>query len=459
MSWLDLPTREWVPCSVPPSMVNASTTYPPGTTGYGTGPNCKHQRFSYAPDIDRMLMYGGDWTGGGPAAGSFRQEILTYDIRRRVAGEADWANWRLDVPWCGVNAQLRSSLPDECALAWDSTRNLFWHAAGWEVSPPHHQACGNPNMVQRLLQYHPSTRTWSNPGAAFRDPGTALAGTPNQLGQNPRHCVYYPPSDELIFVTQAGGPGNVALHMSCSTGAYRVFPVPTDYKDQAYINRAQTIHEQLALDVEGRWIYVIDTYQKEHPDPNQRHRLFRYSPYYKGMESLGYIPMPTSGPNPLTNFGATSPFRIASTPLTQHVGQITYPYYALPFDSTCLMWDSVNQVLLWPASQNEGRPLLMIYHPDPTGGKAGTWEIDPMRRPEGQVIFGSNGSFVPELNALVIYGGFGGAASEIFIAAKAAGWTGTAPTMSTFWLYRYGTGSAPIPTPRATIGAITRSSP
>jgi hypothetical protein len=45
------------------------------------------------------------------------------------------------------------------------------------------------------------------------------------------------------------------------------------------------------------------------------------------------------------------------------------------------------------------------------------------------VIFGSNGTFIPELNALVIYGGFTGVGSNLAVAPQ-----------NNFWLYRYGNG-------------------
>jgi hypothetical protein len=103
-----------------------------------------------------------------------------------------------------------------------------------------------------------------------------------------------------------------------------------------------------------------------------------------------------------------------------------------------LAYDSINKVVLWPSSSNEGRPILMIYHPDSTGGKNGWWETDPMNRDKpNEIVFGSNGTFIPDLNALIIYGGFGTPNSDFFSSACP---TCNAP-LNYFWLYRYGLGS------------------
>ena len=107
------------------------------------------------------------------------------------------------------------------------------------------------------------------------------------------------------------------------------------------------------------------------------------------------------------------------------LGCMSFPYYTQPRDSTMLAYDPINKVLLWPAASNTGRPILMIYHPDTK-----QWEIDPMKRDNpNEVIFGSNGTFIPELNALVIYGGFTGVGSNLAVAPQ-----------NNFWLYRYGNG-------------------
>src|SRR5262249_24632272 len=160
---------------------------------------------------------------------------------------------------------------------------------------------------------------------------------------------------------------------------------------------------QLALDIANQYVYVIDTYQKN----SGIFRLFRYDITHHEMVNLGQIPLPRSGPGP--NFGDPTHF----------------PFYMAPYDSTMLAYDSINNVLLWPASSNEGRPILMIYHPDTqtvvnrkgnrVPGKNGRWEVDPMNRDKpNEIIFGSNGTFIPELNVLVIYGGFGTPNSDYF---------------------------------------------
>ena len=181
--------------------------------------------------------------------------------------------------------------------------------------------------------------------------------------------------------------------------------------DGSYINDAQATHEQLALDIEHQWMYWVDTYHKLDPDRNHRFRLMRYDITKHNMISLGWITLPDFG------------------------DWLKFPFYKEPYDSTMLVYDSINKVVLWPASSNAGRPILMIYHPDLAGGKNGSWEVDPMNRDKpNEIIFGSNGTFIPELNVMIIYGGFGTPHDDDLTAYHV-----DAPE-NYFWLYRYGNG-------------------
>jgi len=198
-----------------------------------------------------------------------------------------------------------------------------------------------------------------------------------------------------------------------------------DAIDRSYINDTLGIHEQMGLDVEHQWIYWIDTVHKTDPDPSRRFRLMRYDIARHNMVNLGWIALPWSSSLPQPTF----------CDVGSNGSCTTFPFYAAPFDSTMLVYDSINKVVLWPASSNIGRPILMIYHPNLADPKKGTWEVDPMKRDKpNEVIFGSNGTFIPELNVMVIYGGNRDPGDNC-------------PTCSQvpenyFWLYRYGNGPA-----------------
>jgi len=436
-SWLKIPLRIWVSRPLPPRAPDAHSEVIGargfGPTPFGTG--AKHQRLVYNPDNQRVYFYSGDFNGP-VGQSSFRTDMFSYDITRSVSSDAsDLRNWILEWPYCGLPGQVSPAHTDEAPFTWDSKRHVFWITGGYEsgtediVSKCKNGALfygssastantwqGNSPHGADILQFDPAQNRYIRPAAKYTLPGSALAqdGTPLLGGaQTPRHSVYNPVTDEIIMMGQHGGWGNYGIHMNAETGVWtRIIGLGGDAIDGSYINDAMATHEQLALDVEHQWIYWIDTYHKQDPDPNHRFRLMRYDIKRRNMITLGWIKLP--------NFG----------------DPLKFPFYNAPFDSTMLVYDSINKVVLWPASSNEGRPILMIYHPDPTGRKNGNWEIDPMNRDKpNEVIFGSNGTFIPELNVMVIYGGF----------ANGSGNPDLPVPMHYFWLYRYGNGPADRP--------------
>ncbi len=401
----------------------------------------KHQRLVYNPDNKRIYFYSGDYPGP-PFQSSFHTDMFSYDITKSASSDqSDFQNWILEWPYCGLASQISPVATDEAPFAWDSKRHIFWITGGWEVSGQDVvKMCGNGATFYGssarttanpqgnapygpdILQFDPRQNRYIRPDAKFKLPNGAMDqyGLP-PLGnaQTPRHSVYNPVTDEILMMGQ-GTCGVEVMRMNAETGAWTRDcdakgnnPNGGDAMDGSYINDAQPLHEQLALDVEHQWIYWIDTYHKQDPDPNRRFRLMRYDIKRRNMITLGWIKLPDFG-NPLK-----------------------FPFYIPPYDSTMLAYDSINKVVLWPASSNEGRPILMIYHPDPKGGKNGKWEVDPMNRDKpNEIIVGSNGTFIPELNVLIIYGGFGTPNSDFF-----AQYPGIQAPARYFWLFRYGNGT------------------
>jgi hypothetical protein len=450
--WLNLPLRTWVSRPVPPSSSDVRTQFL-GQRGFGPSPNgtgAKHQRLVYIPDTNRVYFYSGDF-GGGSAKSSFRTDMFSYDITKSVTSDAtDYQNWILEWPYCGFSGQVSPVNTDEAPFTWDGKRKVFWITGGFESSTDDVVAMcnngalfygasastpgnpqGNAYHAPDILQFDPVQRKFLRPDPKYKLPGDAVAqdGTPLLGGtQTPRHSVYNPVTDEIIMMGKHGGWGNYVIRMNAETGAWTRDgggiggDVSSDAIDGSYINDAQATHEQLALDVVNQFIYWIDTYHNQDPDPNRRFRLMRYDIIKRKMASMGWITLP--------NYGDPTKF----------------PFYAAPRDSTMLAYDSINKVVLWPSSSNEGRPILMIYHPDPTGSKNGWWETDPMNRDKpNEIVFGSNGTFIQDLNALIIYGGFGTPNSDFFADACP---TCNAP-QNFFWLYRYGAGAGTASTPPA----------
>jgi len=99
---------------------------------------------------------------------------------------------------------------------------------------------------------------------------------------------------------------------------------------------------------------------------------------------------------------------------------------ALPLreNSQYPVWDSINNVLLWPRittfGSDPGEPqavTLYIYHPNTS-----TWETDAMYAPDGYRVRGNSAVFDPQQNVLMVMG------------------QRTDPN-GKFFLYRYGNGS------------------
>ena len=456
--WLNIPVGTWVSRPYPQAQLEARNEFI-GQRGYGVngGAGAKHERLVYNPDNKRVYFYSGDYFVP-PFQSSFHTDMFSYDITKSLPDTSDSQNWILEWPYCGLPGQVSPMHTDEAPFAFDTKHHIFWITGGFEISSEDAVSmCGNgaifygasgiksnpdgsPNTATStaqhsadILTFDPATNRYARPPAQFNHPGMTLAqdGTPLIGGaQTPRHSIYNPVTNEIISFGQHGGWGNYVIRMNTDTGVWTRDGggiggnVGGDSIDGSYINDTIATHEDLALDVEHQWIYWIDTYHKNDPDPNKRFRLMRYDITNHNMASMGWITLPWSGSQP--NFCGTG-----------NNGCVTFPFYAAPYDSTMLVYDSINKVVLWPASSNEGRPILMIYHPDPTGGKNGSWEIDPMNRDKpNEIIFGSNGTFIPELNVMIIYGGFGTPHSDYFASLCPSC---NAPE-NYFWLYRYGNG-------------------
>ena len=439
---IDIPLRTWVSRPLPPYQLDVRNEFI-GQRGFGPSTfatGSKHQRLVYNPDVSRIYFYSGDYSGP-PFQSSFHTNMFSYDITKSKPDSSDYQNWILEWPYCGLPGQVSPAHTDEAPFTWDSKRHIFWITGGFETSTEDvvsmcangaitygtsastpNNPVGNAFHGPDILQFDPAQNKYIRPDAKYMLPSNAFAqdGTSLLAGaQTPRHSVYNPVTDEVIMMGQSGGWGNYVIRMNAATGVWTRDGggiggnVAMDAIDGSYINDAMAAHEQLALDIEHQWIYWIDTQHKLDPDPNHRFRLMRYDITNHGMVSLGWITLP--------NFG----------------DPLQFPFYMQPFDSTMLVYDPINRVVLWPASSNEGRPILMIYHPDPTGGKNGSWEVDPMNRDKpNEIIFGSNGTFIPELNVMVIYGGFGTPNSDFF----AANCPSCSAAENYFWLYRYGNG-------------------
>lgn len=420
----------------PPARAD-SRTQVIGESGYGPsvfGSGGKHQRVWYRQG--KMYFFSGDYSGS--PIGGLRTEVFSYNLTNptssqctsfgNAGGCADYTNWVLEWPDCGLSGELSPMGYDETPWLYDVSRDLFWlpsgasgnanadvigycNAGGIKGIYFGNNASSNPATYPGnpfVATFNPNTRRWAQAPPQFQVSPT-----------NTRHGDYNPNTDEMMLMV---GSGNSRIaHQSLSTGGGWTTPEPAvDEVDGHYINDMSNYNEQPAVDVQRQYMYFIDTAYKAAPKdgvPGQNFRLIRYNMKAHSMRDLGWIPLPYSSALPEPNFG-DSPRNCSRT---------TFPYYTPPYDSTMLVFDSVNNKVIWPAASNLGRPIILTYSPG-----TGTWTIDPMLKDRpSEIAWGSNGTYAPALNVTMMYGGEEG--HDVDNCAKVP-----APTtvQNYFWLYR-----------------------
>jgi hypothetical protein len=432
-SGLDLPLRTWV--------ARAFNTRSAPAAGFGgTGGGSKHLRLATNMDNGKIYFMGGDFQSQVDS----NIALWSYDP---IANK-----WELERPYCGAQGEVIPGRPDEVGWVWDSKRKLFWVLPGfyflWQSGPG---PCGGggssgaqwdrskpfvtsgyavyliydyktgaryvegkdysvvvnagqltitniaipPNADARIfwqtngaalqlgaiMTYDPVTKKWSNPGA----PGEPIHA------EHPKNGVYDPVTDS-IWRSGTDERGLIWTRYLPATKKWEVYSTPSA-TNGAYINNVDLGFEYLAADVENRKIYAIDPFY---------YRLFQFDMDKHTVTIKAPIPEP-------------NPARIAtSRSLSWTLKDFTTPVF-----------DSVNKVLLYPYinSLADSRPTLLIYHPD-----TNTWETDRMVQPEGRTIRGNSAVFNPVHNVMMLIGGLN-AEGDID------------PTVTHFFLYRYGTGS------------------
>lgn len=449
----------WVSRPMPPNHLDARSQFI-GQTGFGpsvSGAGAKHQRFVYVPETGRIYAYSGDFNAGSPFTSSFRAEMFSYNIGATDrASSADHANWRVEHPFCGPGSgAITTGGSDETAFVWDSSRKIFWYVGGFEnqvndnlraiclQSPFNISATwyGYTNITAvppsgdadvpggDILTFDPiTTKRWTRPAAQYKLAINAVDAVDGQslLGggaSTPRNAIYNAKTDEIIQNNSGSGPfGSLFVHMNVSTGTWRRYNPAVDQCTGSLDNSTLANHEQLALDPVGQYLYFIDIRDKT----TGVFRLRRYNIATKQMRNFGTIPVPYSSSLPEPNYGNTG----------ANGSRTTFPYYAGPFDSHMLFYDTVNNKVLWPATNNQGRPILLVFTPPSTPcGSDFSWSVDPMLRDRpSEVVYGSNGVYVPELNAMMQYGGFG---NNSGMTQDMCPGCAVLPSQNYFWLYRF----------------------
>ena len=351
---LDIPQRTWIARKPAPRSIAYSS-------------KGKHGRVISNPVDGKLYLFSGD--GGGErkySVNSGRQEMATYDIRTDT--------WEKIQAYCRKDRGLQPMGPDEVGFAFDTKRNVFWHNPGF--GHYHGKACRDGKPVRmKVLSYDPVTRLWKDENR------TTLKQAFRETLGNHRFAVYDPVKDALI--------GLRGRH------AY-VYTIADDEWNRISISSKIRGDEYLALDLEGRHIYVVENRNRGH--------LYRYDIDDEDLDDLG--PLPAS---------------------------------ATRYKESQAHWDSVNKVLLWPFWTQEESPqndneilMLYVYHPDTE-----QWEEIPIEQPTSCpsglncTVRGRHSAYDPINNVLLVMRPKGGGKIR-----------GPAPV----FLYRYG-GKGKTPPP------------
>jgi Bacterial Ig domain/Galactose oxidase, central domain len=367
-----------------------------GLPAQGNGPcslngECKQYSATLNSDNGRIYFYGGDTVSMfGKSTGGW-QAVFSYAVLTD--------QWAIEAPNCVVTPKIQPNYTTEESWVYDSTRNLFYWLGGGTF-PSLLGKCPNDSIIHHgpAMTFNPVTGLWSDsPFAATVNGGIGVSHAP-QAG------VYDPVGDKVYQPTlYTGGLGMAILDVASNTWSVVGTPCADNNiggaqgpcgPGQTYINSGFTQIDNLWIDIDvvGRYVYFINV--------DTPHLLLRYNISTQSVSAIA-LPIARQG----TDYGENIAF------------------------------DSVNRLVYWWTNGRESNSVLYIYHPDPTGGANGTWELDPMFQPDGLDPRGETTVYDKTHNVFMVIGGVN-FNSEVN------------PSFSNYlFLYRYGNGDGKPYTP------------
>jgi hypothetical protein len=381
--------------------------------GNGLSPfgSIKHTRMILNPLNDRLYVSSGDW--GGPCTGaqcngvapltSYRNEQWSY-------GVAD-DSWVRETDYCQYpNPQPQR--PDYNGFAWDSSRHIFWMHGGYQdIDNPTY--CNLRNTQRNVIMwFDPGTKLWAGPNG--RTSMTTISGINPGLVT---YAQYDAVKDTLMWLAFDGSRSCLLRYQIASDTWVKTRFNSTD----SVANDARLGESFSAWDALTHTLYVVIDQSGQHPGV---HRLYK-------------VAVDTINSNPS---GSLTWETIPSNIRVLH-------------DHERIVWDSINNVLLYPFHGGQGwdptQFQFSVWHP----GNPGSWEViaDPANGipvptspanhcavPEASCVAGGSSNcclvrgnqigFDYEQNVLVMYGG-----SE--------------PPSPYLYLFRYGNGTPTRPSP------------
>jgi Bacterial Ig domain len=476
----DIPLRTWI--------ARPYANLPTGAPGNPHNvPGAKHMNLAVNTDTGKLYITGGDSIndqGLGDNTG-----VWSYHIPTDV--------WTMEYPHCGFFGDIMPGGANESGFVYDSTRHRFVLQPGfWFLNQSGPAGCGaqttwnpvaNPSIVISGEPYFhvtgPGVRSFptNHGGSDFsvkeNTPSAGQRTLTNLGGMTASGTLYYQPDNAAYQITtdmafdpiakkwsvpgfpcRPGQFGECIATQAPKNGFYdpvtdRIFRVGTDYRGVAWYiyklsdntagsaptflpNSGDLQFEWIAGDPVSRKMWLID--------PNN------YTFWQFDMDAL--IRCETT---PGTNCAAAVSQK--ASPPTPPYGPFS-PNNNYPVDTLCQnstgrlqdftqpVYDPINNVVFYPwiCSLSDSRPVLFIYHPN-----TDTWETDAMFQPDGKTVRGNLFMFDKINNVLISYGGLcrSDIAPECGLQYGAGG---ADPSLTHFFIYRYGNGDGKPYTPPST---------
>jgi hypothetical protein len=346
----------------------------------------KHQMVMYNSNDGLMYMFGGDHAAPVPmdpralnsGADSGRNEMFRYNIATNSLEAIQH--------YCPVgNVAARQ---DEVGIAYDSLRQQFWMFPGFQYSNTADTG-GNPTCPGDYVHINGVIMTWkpstfSSPSVSnWTNPSIALSGQGTQGNWN----QYDPVTDTFIRIIQSSGCGPEAQVLNPNTGQWTRYNAGGDWANGVPNCDSNPYNDtSTAIDVAGRRIYAIATGHNTDPARPSTFIAFNIDTHtFIGSYNGGLLPPPPEnwrGP----------PLGVNGT-------------------EQRIVWDSVNNVLIWSAFTDlecsglagcQESVRLYAYTPG-----TNTWSgnlVPSGTTPDGTRVKGRQVAFNPQQNALMVYG-------------------------------------------------------
>jgi hypothetical protein len=340
--------------------------------------SAKHVQVAYNPSNRLLYFFGGDHSGNVPrdanilntGVQSGRSEGYTYDVALN----------KLTLVHNYCQPGLQAGRLDEVGWTWDSKRAKFWMFPGFQWDESNCQPGSTTHTPHKIMTYTPGSGDWQTGSGSWTDPNIPL--DPYNGAGNSTH--YDPVSDTFIRFVKSSGCGPAAIIYDPNKNTWSIIGNGGMICDNDSWDDVSS-----TIDVAGRRMFAISAGVEATPN----NYLLQY------------------------NIDSKTFQKMAAPPEQGHIENRP-------------VWDSVNNVLLWPRFWDDdcdGSPGCQLeVHLHAWNPTTNTWAANVASGVlvDGTRVKARHAIFDPGNNALVVFGNLN-----------------NLPNPTTFFLFRYGNGS------------------